>query len=751
MESKHVRPQLASQKLRSAPGLTCCDPYELPARLLSVYDFTFEPGSKILFLPRSRVNAFKISADLARFIAQIPTEGELLANLILRFASQFDRDKQKLLAELYPDILRLINRGFIVVSDSLNTNDPPAEVSKEDAVLIPGWKVTREITNSQESRTYEIVSAEEVGFLKIFAIGNQRAGNEIQVLESFRTRDSVNFPEIIAHGQAEGGTYYITSWIQGQTLQSIIDLIRAGSDQFLLERRLQICNSMLAVYTQLHEMGLLHLDVHPGNILVTRELDVVLCDFEYSRPTTQPILAPFGIERFYSPRIAEYALDGEWTGIAPTEFDEQYSVAALIFETLTGWPAHATPAESRVLLAKICKGGAYSLEQRGLSSLANTSAVLKRATSLAPKDRFESMASFGKAFCFASTTDIKRLTINDEPCDSSEIQSLSCPSEAIIEDCADSFNLMNGAAGVFLASMIEARSNADISRISSIRAELEVAIRRCGGESSASLKDVYTGTGGLFVLAMKCDQILGATVQVPSIRSIYGEPSGQHLGLIDGPAGLAVALTPFYSADSRLAAVEYLLSVIDEAKGVDLRLDVAHGMLGTVFSLSRIIESVTSLDVLLAKKYQDILDQSWELIEAQILRLRNESDSLDWSWCSGLAGALRVMTSAAVKDDTARARASQIADAIRAHGPVRDGSLCCGNSGQALALWHYATLTADCDFFALARERVSHARVSSLNGHVFTSLYFGGLGAYTMAIVLNCHDSQAIADLCWLL
>ncbi len=87
---------------------------------------------------------------------------------------------------------------------------------------------------------------------------------------------------------------------------------------------------------------------------------------------------------------------------------------------------------------------------------------------------------------------------------------------------------------------------------------------------------------------------------------------------------------------------------------------------------------------------------------------------LPGSWCNGLAGNLLLFCRAAeiLRSDYYRALAAQIAHTTFAVRSA-DASLCCGSSGQALALARYARLSGDRRFRRRARARLDQALAQS--------------------------------------
>lgn len=749
-EDSESTPSLAKEKIIRSPGLQCCVPDDLPQRIREMYCINFEEGSQVLFLPHSRLNAFKISGVIAELISRIPEQGELLGVLINKLANYQNLSRQELLKIVYPEVLKLISHGFLTTQKRLkyvSSIEFPHEVDE-----IPGWKVLRRLAANSESKSYEVVSPDKVAFLKVFSQEERRADNEIRMLRTIASNSgSSSLPELLTDGLIGSKRYYLASWIPGQSLQRVIEFVRRGADLYPLKSRLKICSSLIAAYKQLHAIAILHIDVHPDNVIVKNDFEVAICDFEFSCFFGEEVKGVFGVERFFSPAIARHALSQDFTSVKPTPQDELYSLVSLIFEVLTGAPMHPTPAESSKLLSAIAEKSAYTLEERGLPDFSCLSDVFRRATGHSLLNQLTTIEAFGDSFDRAVAADLDRLNSNLGRTRQSVLAHIALPDAGLNVADPESFNLMNGVAGVFLAQMVQARALNDISQIAIIRGSLEKTIALLGRESPESLKGVFDGCGGIFALAMRCDQILGETVVAPSLENVYGSPGGQKLGLFDGPAGLALALNPFWSSELRSYGIRYVLTVIDSSKSRDEIFWMAHGVLGSVFSLLTMLRDSSDLAPSVLSAVEDVLDLAADGIERRLSKIIQRSSSLDWSFCSGLAGALRVLTLAWAHSERFEELATKVAGAMRSYGSARDASLCCGNAGHALALWRYAAQASDHDYKRVASCRLVEAGKTGTKEHINTSFYFGGLGVEALSLAFNSAEPSKFDEILWLM
>jgi serine/threonine-protein kinase len=99
--------------------------------------------------------------------------------------------------------------------------------------------------------------------------------------------------------------------------------------------------ALVDAYARLHERGVIHSDVHPSNVLADAAGGITILDFGYARfsePEHPLSIAPrAGAGLFFEPECAQAIVAGRQGPLSSTA-GEQYSVAAIAFEVLTGSP-----------------------------------------------------------------------------------------------------------------------------------------------------------------------------------------------------------------------------------------------------------------------------------------------------------------------------------------------------------------------------------------------------------------------------
>jgi serine/threonine-protein kinase len=159
---------------------------------------------------------------------------------------------------------------------------------------------------------------------------------------------------------------------------------------------LQIVNAVADALDYAHDRHLLHRDVKPANILISRpgsgERRILLADFGIARrdDDTSGLTATnmtVGTVSYAAPeQLMGYPLDGR---------ADQYALAATAFHLLTGTPpfAHSNPA---VVISQHLSAAPPKLSHRR-PELAHLDNALAKALSKEPADRFARCADFARA------------------------------------------------------------------------------------------------------------------------------------------------------------------------------------------------------------------------------------------------------------------------------------------------------------------------------------------------------------------
>jgi len=128
--------------------------------------------------------------------------------------------------------------------------------------------------------------------------------------------------------------YIVMEYVEGKPLRSVLDEDIAQFGAMPTEKALKITGDVLAALEVSHEMGLVHRDIKPGNVMVTRRGVVKVMDFGIARAMQSGVTSMtqtgmvVGTPQYLSP---EQAL-----GRGVDARSDLYSVGIMLFELLTG-------------------------------------------------------------------------------------------------------------------------------------------------------------------------------------------------------------------------------------------------------------------------------------------------------------------------------------------------------------------------------------------------------------------------------
>jgi eukaryotic-like serine/threonine-protein kinase len=150
---------------------------------------------------------------------------------------------------------------------------------------------------------------------------------------------SLNHPSIVAvydtgEDMATGVPvpYIVMEFVDGRTVR---DLLQEGH-RLLPERSLEIIDGVLRALEYSHQAGIVHRDIKPGNVMVTRNGDIKVMDFGIARAmsdaqaTMTQTAQVIGTAQYLSPEQAR--------GDRVDARSDLYSAGCLLYELLTGRP-----------------------------------------------------------------------------------------------------------------------------------------------------------------------------------------------------------------------------------------------------------------------------------------------------------------------------------------------------------------------------------------------------------------------------
>lgn len=244
-----------------------------------------------------------------------------------------------------------------------------------DAVL-PGFSVTGLIAQGGMGAIYRAVQTklDRPVALKILP---SHAGQELDFVARFEAEAKamarLSHPNIVGvydYGETPDGSllYISMELVEGDNLETILASHERLAPETFIPLVLQICSALDYAHTN----NIHHLDIKPGNILVTTDNQVKVADFGLAK-----VHHPLGTAHDENPALPmgtpDYAAPELFvTGATIDHRADVYAVGVLIYETLTGdvprgefvRPSEAVPGTDRRFDHLVLNAMAHDLDDR---------------------------------------------------------------------------------------------------------------------------------------------------------------------------------------------------------------------------------------------------------------------------------------------------------------------------------------------------------------------------------------------------
>src|SRR5829696_1456445 len=218
-------------------------------------------------------------------------------------------------------------------------------------------------------------------------LGAERFLSEIKVTANLQ---HPNLLPLFDSGEAGELLYYVMPYVEGETLRARLQ----REQQLPVDETVRLVALMAGALDFAHGRGVVHRDLKPENILLQ---------------AGQPVIADFGIALAVSnaggERVTQTGLSlGSPHYMSPEQAagdravdarTDQYALAALTYEMLTGEPPH-TGATAQVIIARLMTEKPRSITSARPAVPKAIDAAVQRALSKAPADRFATCGDFAR-------------------------------------------------------------------------------------------------------------------------------------------------------------------------------------------------------------------------------------------------------------------------------------------------------------------------------------------------------------------
>ncbi|MDX1493379.1 MAG: protein kinase [Longimicrobiales bacterium] len=213
-------------------------------------------------------------------------------------------------------------------------------------------------------------------------------------LTEIKTTANLQHPHILPlfdSGEADSFLFYVMPYIEGETLRELLE----REKQLPVDEAVRIATAVANALHTAHQAGIVHRDIKPGNILLSRG-EPLVADFGIalavgsaggSRLTETGLSV--GTPYYMSP---EQATGDQAVGAA----SDTYALACVLYEMLVGDPPYQG-STAQAVLGKIIQGEPVSARSARKSVPPNVDAAIRKALEKIPADRFADARGFAQA------------------------------------------------------------------------------------------------------------------------------------------------------------------------------------------------------------------------------------------------------------------------------------------------------------------------------------------------------------------
>ena len=363
--------------------------------------------------PNSRTPSKIIESTAAELIRQFD-KPHTIAQAVARYSRGRAGNAEQLLEDALPLLRSLIEAGVLVLPDSDGRLKIQASLNPGDA--IEGWRVVRCIQTLDDTELYLVREAGgKLGALKIGRSGSDARTRRLLTREAgiLSGLDGAIAPRLLQSGERNSRLWFIAEWLLGVDPQTACAEFGRDAESGL-SGRVTVAGAILQTYARLHELGAIHGDVHPGNVLVDRGKSVRIVDFGFARRATETAADVFGeragIGFFFEPEFARSVTRGAEPP-SSSMAGEQYAVAAMLYLLVTGAYYLDFSLEREEMMRQIAEDPMAPFSRRGLDAWPEMEEVLGKALSKDPGDRYPSMRACAEAWDRAAAS----CAIKEEP------------------------------------------------------------------------------------------------------------------------------------------------------------------------------------------------------------------------------------------------------------------------------------------------------------------------------------------------
>ncbi|MBA4535187.1 lanthionine synthetase LanC family protein [Brevibacillus halotolerans] len=756
---------------------------DMPKHILEQVEF--EETDYVISRVSSRKTSSIIDAEFADLICEFKT-AKTIVQAIIRFSKEKKLDPEQTLENAFPMIQRFIHADILVPKNSEKSKIITSSFEPGDRIA--EYQVVQCISYTEDTELYQVKDVN--GHLAALKIARPERNEEMKILLAreaaiLKHLDGQHVPKLLGTGTFQNTDYLALEWFDGENLRNLPE----GKSY---KTRFHLCRNILEAYAHTHANGIIHGDIHEGNILVDGDANVKIIDFGISlmkRKDSDLKEVPRGGFSFYfEPEFAEFYLAQQ---LAPRAnyLTDQYSLAALLYYILTGSYYLNFSYDKKKLFRQIAKDDPLPFSNHGIE-WPEVENVLRKALSKKPSQRFPSVSEFLKSFIQITTEPvIKQVQPQEiiEPVDLSDANRLlddvldrmgHLSSPLLSEEfptaptCSVNYGMAGIAYGLYRVAMN--RKDAELFSVADVwlsKAIAQTEAKATGAFINEQLQltaenvghiSPYHTASGVYLVQALISRTRGDYFEqqsaIENFVTVTNAPC-DNLDLTLGKSSVLLAYSILLDSiiENELTDKNSLLPLgnelmtsiwdhlnmlptIKECRVLPL-LGIAHGWGGLLYAAIRWCES-SSFPI-----PSHIVERLYQLAELGDVKRNGIGWRREYSkymqpdylpgWCNGSAGMVFLWTLAhqILKDEKFLILAEKTAWNVWRE-PELSGNLCCGLAGQAYGMLHLYKYTGDTNWLYRSQEfaKRASANIKLTPRNILNSLYKGELG---VAVLLS--------------
>ncbi|HWZ60602.1 MAG TPA: AarF/UbiB family protein, partial [Gemmatimonadaceae bacterium] len=353
--------------------------------------FTHRPGDYVISRSAGRAGTHVVDVSSAGLLERFRA-GTTISDAVIAFSREVDADPEQVLTDAWPVLRKLIDARLLVPEHAVEIG-PTLSVGER----IGEWTAVHCVYMLEDTELWQVRDA--VGRMHALKLARNPivAGRFARESEIVALLGGSVGPRLSGRGTYGDAAYLVLEWCAGVGVESAAAEYRAWPGEEGRRALLRLALGVVEAYVSLHAAGVLHSDVHPGNLLVDRDGRVTILDFAFARRVVgDEGVSRGGVPFYYEPELAVAVR----AGAAPppsSALGEQFAIAAVVYRLLTGEHYREFPLDRGAFWQAIAEEPPRAF----LEAWPAVEAVVTRALQKTPEDRYPSVAAFGTALCGA--------------------------------------------------------------------------------------------------------------------------------------------------------------------------------------------------------------------------------------------------------------------------------------------------------------------------------------------------------------